>query len=413
MRYGNFSHVVFNLTSGPDGKKNDATIDEFVDAFDPKTFAGQMKTMGVEYVIFTAWHKGIYNLGPNKALDRWLPGHTAKRDLIGEVADALNEQGIRLIIYAHPNDGHDLKPEEQKLVGFEKPAQREKVVSKVQPKYDDFINEIYADLVTRYAKKPNLLGFWWDTWPGNNGAIDPVRLRKTVLDAMPGAIVLSNNESPDWIDYMSHEKYYMKGPRGEIDDMLTMEDNQSTILTARWWFASPHNNSKYSPEALFQFTVLNACTGAPGGMAWAVSPASDGKTWGGDIMETMLTVNRLLDPIRPTLCGVATSLNWPVKTLTRFSGSPGYGATRSLDGTKEYLHVLRPPEGKSLEVALPVERLKSARLFRNGHAVKLETTDSALRLTLDPADTWDPLDTVITLERDPATPTSIIPHTHP
>lgn len=67
-----------------------------------------MASMGMEYVYFTGWHKAIYCLGPNQALEKWLPGHTAKRDLIGEIADALHTKGIKLMIYAHPNDGHDL-----------------------------------------------------------------------------------------------------------------------------------------------------------------------------------------------------------------------------------------------------------------------------------------------------------------
>jgi hypothetical protein len=40
---------------------------------------------------------------PSKALDKWLPGHTARRDLIGEIADALQARHIKLAIYPHPS----------------------------------------------------------------------------------------------------------------------------------------------------------------------------------------------------------------------------------------------------------------------------------------------------------------------
>ncbi len=40
------------------------TPDEFANLFNVQAFADQMSEIGVEYVIFTAWHRGIYNLGP-------------------------------------------------------------------------------------------------------------------------------------------------------------------------------------------------------------------------------------------------------------------------------------------------------------------------------------------------------------
>jgi alpha-L-fucosidase len=141
MRYGLFSHVVYSLTISPDAGRSYKSLDEFADGFDVKAYADQVKSMGVEYVFFTAWHRAMYNLGPNAALEKWLPGHTAKRDVIAEVAEALNERGIKLIIYAHPNDGHDLKKEEQERVGFIPPKPG---VSQLMPKFNDFINEVYA-----------------------------------------------------------------------------------------------------------------------------------------------------------------------------------------------------------------------------------------------------------------------------
>lgn len=102
-----------------------------------------------------------------------------------------------MIIYAHPNDGHDLTPEEQAKVGFAKPADG---VNAPMPVYNDFLNEVYAELAARYAEKSNLLGFWWDSWGANGGAIDMPRLRRTLLQAMPRAIVLSNFYDPEFID---------------------------------------------------------------------------------------------------------------------------------------------------------------------------------------------------------------------
>ena len=397
MRYGMFTHIVYRYTNTADGKPYHS-FEEFANGIDVTAYSDQLKAFGVEYLIFTGWHAAMYNLGPNAALEKWLPGHTVKRDVIGELADALNERGIKLIIYAHPNDGHDLKPEEQERVGFIKP---EKGVARLMPKFNDFINEVYAETASRYAKKPNVLGFWWDSWHGNGGAVDMVRLRKTLLTAMPRAIVLSNNPSREFVDFDSLERYYTKGPFDTIDNLIVENRNQSTIFAGNWWCGGLQEKSLYSPETLFKFTVFNACSGAPGGMAWAISPVSDGKTWASDNLNLMTKLGSLVQAVRPALCGVSASRNWPVKSHTPFMESQGYGATRSLDGSREYIHVLKAPrEGKKLTINPAFERFKSAHLLGNGHPVKLDSRADAFVLTLDSADSWDMLDTVIVLERD-------------
>jgi hypothetical protein len=404
MRYGLFTTVTYTLTITPDGQKSYASLDEFANGFDVNAYADAVQSMGVEYVFFTAWHFAMYSLGPNAALEKWLPGHTSKRDLIGEVADALNQRGIKLVIYAHPNDGHDLKPEEQEKIGYLKALK--KGVPPI-PKFNDFINEVYAELVGRYANKPNVIGFWLDSWHANGDRLDMPRLRNTILTAMPRAILLSNRYIPEFIDFYSLETYYTNGPAGDINNLIARNENQSTVFCGYWWCRSLKETSPYSAETLFKFTVLNACTGAPGGMSWAVSPAADGKTWTGNTLEVMQKLGAYIQPIRASLCGVAASPNWQVPDKSNFSASPGYGATRSLDGKKDYLHVLKAPQGKSLEVTLPKAcdkcgakpaSFKSATLLKNGHPVKMEKTEQALRFTLAESDTWDPLDTVIVLE---------------
>ncbi len=395
MRYGIFTTLTYQLSVSPDGQKSYQSFDEFVSQFDVKAYADEIKAMGFEYVIFTVWHKSIYMLGPNDALDRWLPGHTSSRDLVGEIADALNARGIKLILYAHPNDAHDLTGPEQASLDFNPNQQG------LRPKYNDFINEVYDDLATRYAKKPNVIGFWWDSWPLNNGCVDAPRLRQTLLHAMPRAIVLSNNFDPAVIDFYSAECYYTNKPQDDIDGLILGATNQTTIYAGQWWCDNLTSTSHYSAETLFRYTALNACTQAPGGMAWAVSPASDGKTYTDGVYDIMCKVNSYIQPVRESICGVSSWSDWPIPGGIVFSQAPAYGATRSLNGLQEYIHVVKPPQGDTIEITAPqitpVANFTSARILKNNHPVKLETTATGLRLTLDAADSWDPLDTVIAL----------------
>jgi hypothetical protein len=72
---------------------------EAVDAFDLKGFVEQVRYAGAEYVLFTATHAMQKWPSPHPVIDRLLPGRTCRRDLIGELADALAAHGLPLLVY--------------------------------------------------------------------------------------------------------------------------------------------------------------------------------------------------------------------------------------------------------------------------------------------------------------------------
>jgi hypothetical protein len=77
-----------------------------------------------------------------------------------------------------------------------------------------------------------------------------------------------------------------------------------------------------------------------------------------------------------------------------------YCATESPDGKKTFVHVFLPPKERSFQLPVPADgrRFSSAQLLDNGRKVSLLQTDAGVRLTLDPADHWDEVDTTIVLE---------------
>jgi hypothetical protein len=402
MRYGFFIHNVYKATAAPVGVKCE-TLDEFANLFDVRAFADQMADIGVEYVIFTLWHQGMHNLGPNPAIDKWLPGHTTKRDLIGELADALAAKKIALVLYTAPNNGH-LSPEDQAKVGFIK---NNREAPPPMPVFNDFINEVYAEVADRYSKKPNVLGFFWDGWADVGNRLDVKRLRHTLRRHFPEAVVLSQNPKPGIIDFHYYAKDYNSPKTDDVDRIPARSMGHCATFAGPWWrpLAGRPGKPRFSAETIFRFTVLNAGAGGSGGMGWAVSPLADGKTWGSDHNEPLPTfraVNNYIRPIREALCGVAASRNWTLPNESRFSTAPAYVATRSLDAKREYVHVLKPGDGKSIALTKPVEEFTSARLLVSGRPVKMEAGSESLVLTLGPDDSWDPLDTVIVLEKTSA-----------
>jgi hypothetical protein len=75
--------------------------EESVNMFDAEAFADGIAETGAAWVCLTTSHGPQYWPGPSETIDRILPGRTAKRDLIAEIAAALKKRSIRLMLYYH------------------------------------------------------------------------------------------------------------------------------------------------------------------------------------------------------------------------------------------------------------------------------------------------------------------------
>ena len=115
--------------------------------FDVNRFAEMVSNMGAGFVVFTTSHAGFYFPGPNPVIDSILPGRTCQRDLVGDLADALNRRHIRLELYFHP--GHDDSPWWQRTHFDEDKAA-----------YFQQWRTIMSSIGNRYREK--LAGWWFD-----------------------------------------------------------------------------------------------------------------------------------------------------------------------------------------------------------------------------------------------------------
>lgn len=76
-----------------------------VEDFDVPKFADMVASSQAGYVVWSATWRTYYFPAPINAIDRILPGRTSRRDLIGEIADALRERSMKLILYYHLGHG--------------------------------------------------------------------------------------------------------------------------------------------------------------------------------------------------------------------------------------------------------------------------------------------------------------------
>jgi autotransporter-associated beta strand protein len=410
MKYGYFVHYVFGGTRKSDGNwPTDAN--DMADRFDATGFAEDLQSMGVEYVIFTAWHYNVVCLWPSAAMEQWMPGHTVNRDLLGDLIDAVKAKGIRVLFYTHPRDGHDMNTADQITTGWG-PGSGGYDPDWNQfdrPKWNDFINDIYADLIDRYGSRIDGLFIdegspYGDSWR----VVDYPRLRQTIKSRQPDLLMMHNYYgTPYSCDIGATEVSYWQSwvPGTDPNNWPATGRPMSMVMGSNWSATQVPGiyTPRYNITEMFRMTVLRAGVNSTdgGGVNWACGPYAGGG-WETGVLEQMQQLGAWIAPIRASICDTYPSQSWitpPNSTINSLSN--GFVATRSATDGREFIHVLTPPAGNSLTVPAPADGrgYASATLMEFGHPVDLvRNGDGSLTLTLQSGDTWNPRNTTIALQ---------------
>ncbi len=125
--------------------------EQAVNQFEVEAFADMVAKTGAAWVVFTTTHGKYFFPGPLRALDAVLPGRTCRRDLIGEIADALGKRHIRLMLYFHPGPGPTEDSEWARAAGIS-PVNDAKNI--------DVMLRMYSEIGQRYGTR--LAGWFID-----------------------------------------------------------------------------------------------------------------------------------------------------------------------------------------------------------------------------------------------------------
>jgi hypothetical protein len=104
-RWGVMTHYLADWIAGAEGRGRTMSVAEWndlVDHFDVAALAGQLESAGVGYHILTIGQNSGFYLAPNLTYDRLTriaPSHCSRRDLVSDLAGALADRGIKLIVY--------------------------------------------------------------------------------------------------------------------------------------------------------------------------------------------------------------------------------------------------------------------------------------------------------------------------
>lgn len=159
-KYGVFIHF---LGGGP-------TWNDRVNAFDVPAVVKQIRRCGAGYVILTLGQNSGYYCSPNATYDKYTgrkPGQRcSKRDLPGELADALAKHGIKLMLYLPSRSPQRDKEAMGKLgdVHERKPAPQA---------FTKRWSEVIREWSLRYKTK--VAGWWFDGAYNRAGWDDPAK----------------------------------------------------------------------------------------------------------------------------------------------------------------------------------------------------------------------------------------------
>ena len=141
--------LMFHWTSRtPQRDGSRKSFEDAVNDFDVEKFVNMVAETGAGYVIFPIGHAESYCPAPIESWERVHPGQTTQRDLIEELANALNAKDIRLICYINGP------------LAFNYPKRVAITPEIVETVVANF-NAILPELGMRYKNK--IAGYWFDT----------------------------------------------------------------------------------------------------------------------------------------------------------------------------------------------------------------------------------------------------------
>lgn len=234
-KYGVFVHYLSQAVTDPATINSDGVRrnwDACVNAFNVPRFADAMKRMGAGYVVFTMFQGRRQFAAPNPELEKTFgvkpSERPARRDLVMEIADALEARGIPLLLYWTGDGGDRDDAGRQQQAGWTIPVNRAWVEKWAKP----------LEWASRhYGKK--VRGWWIDGCYSKhfNYQYTPELLKiyeKAIRTGNPDAIV-SFNDGIDVKGTLVHQYVPFEDfSAGEKALFNSFPENGRFVGTAQW-----------------------------------------------------------------------------------------------------------------------------------------------------------------------------------
>ncbi|TWU34101.1 Alpha-L-fucosidase [Novipirellula aureliae] len=225
--------------------------EEKVNDFDLEGFVDMVEETGAAYVLWSITWGQQYISAPIQSLDAIIAGRTTKRDLLGEMADALQARGIKLIFYYHYgyDCNHSIDADWMKASGGYEADKTElyqnwmSIVSEIGDRYGEKLHGWWFDGGQRYYN------CHFDNTPGDQGILSaPFKeLTQAAKKGNPERVVAYNSwvkpRLTEYQDYYAGEGAHVSGsldegtfPSGPQQGLLA---HGCFIFEKRWGHIEP------------------------------------------------------------------------------------------------------------------------------------------------------------------------------
>lgn len=242
--------------------------------FDADQWIDAAETMGARYITITAKHLDGFCMFDSRLTDYKITNTPFGRDLIGELAEACHQRGMRLCLYYsradwhHRNFVHD--PEVRYSLTGPLPEQKPD-----WPAYLEYLKGQLQELCANYGK---ISGIWFDAYgPSFPGDPSPSAIYNMIKKLQPEAAI---NERNGYGDYFTPERSLP----GDLGDYL-YECCQA--LGMEWGYIK--DCPLYSLDYLIQSVAH--CVGHGGNYLLNIGPKADGSL-PADRLELLRLVGR-------------------------------------------------------------------------------------------------------------------------
>lgn len=349
--------------------------------FDAHEWVTAIRESGAGYITITSRHHDGFSMFATDASEFNIVDATPyKRDVLKELADECEKQGIKLHFYYSHMDWHrtdyPLGSDSKVLPHAEEDTD--------WPSYYKFMNTQLTELLTRYGK---VGAIWFDGWWDHKTDLDwQLDEQYALIHRLQPACLIGNNHHRAPFDGEDFQLFEQDLP-GEntagfsgsqkVSAKLPLESCQTMNST---WGYSITDKSYKSADELIRRLVRSA--GMNSNMLINIGPRPDGK-FPDEAMERLQAIGKWMaqygETIRGTRGGLVAPQPWGVSTQR---------------GDTLYLHLL---DCKQQQVSVPLssKRIRSAKLYGSAAKLKMQKAGDATTIVLPSMP--DQVDTIVEL----------------
>lgn len=380
--YSMFAQGEWYLNSGLNAKEYAKSASGFYPAnFNAHDWVRAIKDSGAKYICITSRHHDGFSMWDTKQSDYNIVDATPfKRDVLKELSEECNKQGIKLHFYYSHLDwtredypwgrtGHSTGRDSTKIN---------------QKSYTDFMNRQLTELLTNYG---NIGAIWFDGWWDHDYEQDKY------VWGLPEQYALIHKLQPSCLVGNNHHTTPFPGENIQIFERDLPGENKAGLsgqevsrlpletcetMNGMWGYKVADQNYKDVPT-LVRYLVKAAGMGA--NLLLNIGPQPDGS-----LPATALDRLKGLgewtskngETIYATAAGDIAPQEWGVTTRK---------------GDRLFVHVF-DPSLKTLDLPLTA-KVKNAKLYSDGTPVKYKSTKEGVTVTLP--ESMDEIDTIIEL----------------